>query len=118
LGRLRELSGGKPVGFKLCLGKRREFLAICKAMLRPVSCPISSPSTAAKVAPAPRRSSSRTVLGTTKPLDEALIFIHNALVGVGLRKQIRIIASGRVISGFDLCAQIAIGADLCNARAP
>lgn len=112
LGRLRELSGGKPIGFKLCLGKRREFLAICKAMLDTGIAPdfITVDGGEGGTGAAPLEFSN--VLGT--PLDEALIFIHNALVGVGLRQQIRIIASGRVISGFDLAHKIAIGADLCN----
>ncbi|HVY31839.1 MAG TPA: FMN-binding glutamate synthase family protein [Polyangiaceae bacterium] len=112
LGELRELSGGKPVGFKLCLGKRREFLAICKAMLETGIAPdfITVDGGEGGTGAAPLEFSN--VLGT--PLDEALIFIHNALVGVGLRQQIRIIGSGRVISGFDLAHKIAIGADLCN----
>ena len=112
LGRLRELSRGKPVGFKLCLGKRREFLAICKAMLATGIAPdfITVDGGEGGTGAAPLEFSN--VLGA--PLDEALIFIHNALVGVGLRKHIRIIASGRVISGFDLAHKIAIGADLCN----
>ena len=112
LGQLRELSGGKPVGFKLCLGKRREFLAICKAMLETGIAPdfITVDGGEGGTGAAPLEFSN--VLGT--PLDEALIFIHNALVGIGLRKQIKIIGSGRVISGFDLAHKIAIGADLCN----
>lgn len=112
IGQLRELSGGKPVGFKLCLGKRREFLAICKAMLTTGIAPdfITIDGGEGGTGAAPLEFSN--VLGT--PLDEALIFVHNALVGVGLRKQIRIIGSGRVISGFDLAHKIAIGADLCN----
>jgi glutamate synthase domain-containing protein 2 len=112
LGDLRELSGGKPVGFKLCLGKRREFLAICKAMLETGIAPdfITVDGGEGGTGAAPLEFSN--VLGT--PLDEALIFIHNALVGVGLRQQIRIIGSGRVISGFDLAHKLAIGADLCN----
>ena len=112
LGQLRDLSQGKPVGFKLCLGKRREFLAICKAMLTTGVVPdfITVDGGEGGTGAAPLEFSN--VLGT--PLDEALIFIHNALVGVGLRKEVRIIASGRVISGFDLAHKIAIGADLCN----
>ncbi len=112
LAHLRELSGGKPVGFKLCVGKRREFLAICKAMLATGIAPdfITVDGGEGGTGAAPLEFSN--VLGT--PLDEALIFVHNALVGVGLRKQVRIIGSGRVISGFDLAHKIAIGADLCN----
>jgi glutamate synthase domain-containing protein 2 len=112
IGQLRELSGGKPVGFKLCLGKRREFLALCKAMLSTGIAPdfITIDGGEGGTGAAPLEFSN--VLGT--PLDEALIFVHNALVGVGLRRHVRIIGSGRVISGFDLAHKIAIGADLCN----
>jgi glutamate synthase domain-containing protein 2 len=112
LAQLRELSGGKPVGFKLCLGKRREFLAICKAMLATGITPdfITVDGGEGGTGAAPLEFSN--VLGT--PLDEALIFIHNALVGIGVRQHVRIIGSGRVISGFDLAHKIAIGADLCN----
>jgi glutamate synthase domain-containing protein 2 len=112
LGRLRELAQGKPIGFKLCLGKRREFLAICKAMLVTGIAPdfITVDGGEGGTGAAPLEFSN--VLGT--PLDEALIFVHNALVGVGLRKHVRIIASGRVISGFDLAHKLALGADLCN----
>jgi glutamate synthase domain-containing protein 2 len=112
IGRLRELSGGKPIGFKLCVGKRREFLAICKAMLETGIAPdfISVDGGEGGTGAAPLEFSN--VLGT--PLDEALIFVHNALVGIGLRRQVRVIGSGRVISGFDLAHKIAIGADLCS----
>jgi glutamate synthase domain-containing protein 2 len=112
IAQLRQLSGGKPVGFKLCVGKRREFLAICKAMLETGIAPdfITVDGGEGGTGAAPLEFSN--VLGT--PLDEALIFVHNALVGVGLRQQIRVIASGRVLSGFDLAHKIAIGADLCN----
>jgi glutamate synthase domain-containing protein 2 len=109
---LRELSGGKPVGFKLCLGKRREFLAICKAMVDSGIYPdfITVDGGEGGTGAAPLEFSN--VLGT--PLDEALVFVHNALVGVGLRQHIRVICSGKIVTGFDLAHKIAIGADLCN----
>jgi hypothetical protein len=112
IGRLRELSLGKPIGFKLCLGKRREFLAICKAMVESGIYPdfITVDGGEGGTGAAPLEFSN--VLGT--PLDEALVFVHNALVGVGLRQHIRVICSGRVVTGFDLAHKIAIGADLCN----
>ncbi len=110
--RLRDLSDGKPIGFKLCLGKRREFFAICKAMLETGIKPdfITVDGGEGGTGAAPLEFTN--VLGT--PLDEALIFVHNALVGCGLRSEIRVIASGRVITGFHLAHKIAIGADLCN----
>jgi len=112
IAQLRRLSLGKPIGFKLCLGKRREFLAICKAMVETGIYPdfITVDGGEGGTGAAPLEFSN--VLGT--PLDEALVFIHNALVGVGLRQQIRVICSGKVVTGFDLAHKIAIGADLCN----
>lgn len=112
IARLRELSGGKPIGFKLCLGKRREFLAICKAMVDSGIYPdfITVDGGEGGTGAAPLEFSN--VLGT--PLDEALVFVHNALVGVGLRQHIRVICSGKIVTGFDLAHKIAIGADLCN----
>jgi len=112
IARLRELALGKPIGFKLCVGKRREFLAICKAMVETGVYPdfITVDGGEGGTGAAPLEFSN--VLGT--PLDEALVFVHNALVGVGLRQHIRVICSGRVVTGFDLAHKIAIGADLCN----
>jgi len=110
---LRELSGGKPVGFKLCVGKRREFLAICKAMLETGLRPdfITVDGGEGGTGAAPFEFSNR--LGC--PLVDGLTFVHNALVGVGLRDQIKIIASGKVASGFGMTRMLALGADLCYA---
>jgi glutamate synthase domain-containing protein 2 len=112
VGRLRDLSGGKPVGFKLSIGKRREFFSICKAMLQTGITPdfITVDGGEGGTGAAPVEFSNR--LGT--PLDEALVFVHNSLVGIGLRDRIRVIASGRVVTGFDIAKKLAIGADLCN----
>ena len=83
IAQLRELSDGKPVGFKLCIGDPREFMAIVKAMIESDTCPTSSSSTAARAAPALRRSSSPTRSGS--PLVEGLMTVQNMLVGVGVR---------------------------------
>jgi glutamate synthase domain-containing protein 2 len=111
--RLRELSGGKPVGFKLCVGKRREFIAICKAMvqsgIKPDFVTVDGGEGGTGAAPV---EFSNTV-GT--PLMEGLIFVHNSLVGFGVRDDIKVIASGKVLTGFDIAKRIALGADLCNA---
>ena len=111
--RLRELSGGLPVGFKLCVGKRREFIAICKAMIetgiRPDFITVDGGEGGTGAAPLEFSDS----VGT--PLIEGLIFVHNALVGYDLRKDVRIIASGGALTGFGIAKRIAIGADLCNA---
>lgn len=109
---LRELSGGKPVGFKLCIGKRREFLAIVKAIVETQIAPdfITVDGGEGGTGAAPLEFTN--VLGT--PLFEALIFVHNALVGANLRERVRIVASGRVMSGFDIAKRIALGADVCH----
>jgi len=111
IARLRELSGGKPVGFKLCLGRRREFFSICKAMLESGITPdfivIDGAEGGTGAAPLEFVNS----VGT--PLDQGLVFVHNALVGVGLRDHVRLIASGRIISGFNMTTKLALGADLC-----
>ncbi len=108
---LRKLSGGKPVGFKLCVGKRREFLAICKAMVESGITPdfITVDGGEGGTGAAPLEFSNN--IGT--PLFEGMIFVQNALKGFGLRDKIRLIVSGKVISGFDMVKRLALGADIC-----
>lgn len=110
--KLRDLSGGKPVGFKLCLGRMDEFFAICKAMLATGILPdfITVDGAEGGTGAAPVEYSN--YIGT--PLEAGLVFIHNALVGVNLREHICIICSGKVTNGFDLLTNMALGADLCN----
>lgn len=107
---LRDLSGGKPVGFKLCVGRRREFLAICKAMVKTGITPdfITVDGGEGGTGAAPLEFSNH--IGA--PLTEGLIFVHNALVGYSLRKRIKILASGKVSSGFFMLKRLAIGADI------
>ncbi|MDF1677934.1 MAG: FMN-binding glutamate synthase family protein [Legionellaceae bacterium] len=111
--KLRELSGGKPVGFKLCIGRKSEFLSICKAMIALDSYPdfITVDGAEGGTGAAPLEYSNR--MG--EPLESALIFVHNALVGAGIRDKMRIICSGKITTGFDIIAHLAMGADLCNA---
>ena len=114
--KLRSLSGGKPVGFKFCVGKRREFLSICRAMLETGLAPdfITVDGGEGGTGAAPFEFSNR--LGC--PLIEGLTFVQNSLVGIGLRDEIKIFASGKVSSGFGLTRMIALGADVCySARA-
>ncbi len=108
---LRELSGGKPVGFKLCVGKRREFLAVCKAMIKTGITPdyIAVDGGEGGTGAAPLEFSNH--IGA--PLYEGLIFVHNALVGFSLRDQVRVLTSGKVTSGFGMLKLLAVGADAC-----
>lgn len=114
--RLRELSGGKPVGIKLCVGNPWEFLGICKAMLESgvlidfVVVDGKEGGTGA----APEEFSDSVGV----PLREGLLFVRNALVGLGLKDQIRIGVSGKVVTGFDMVRNLALGADWCNSARP
>jgi len=109
---LRQLSGGKPVGFKLCIGQQKEFLGICKAMLESGITPdfitVDGGEGGTGAAPTEMTNS----VGT--PLRDALIFVNSALIGTGLRDKIRIIASGKIFSAFHLLRIIALGADTVN----
>lgn len=109
---LRELSGGKPVGFKMCLGQPWQFMSIVKAMLQTNIIPdfIVVDGSEGGTGAAPIEFSDN--IGT--PLREALRFVHNTLVGAGLRQKIKIGASGKIISAFDIASTFALGADWVN----
>ncbi|RMG46731.1 MAG: FMN-binding glutamate synthase family protein [Acidobacteria bacterium] len=113
LDELRELSGGKPVGFKLCVGRRRDFLAIVKAMVETGSHPdfITVDGGEGGTGAAPLEFSNSVGM----PLADGLNFVHNALVGAGLREKVKIIAAGKITTGFHVLHKIALGADLTNA---
>jgi glutamate synthase domain-containing protein 2 len=110
---LRALSGGKPVGFKLCLGHPWEFMAMVKAMLETGVTPdfIVVDGAEGGTGAAPTEFSDHIGM----PMREGLLFVHNTLVGAGLRDQIRIGAAGKVVSAFDIASVLAIGADWANA---
>ena len=110
---LRRLSGGKPVGFKLCIGHAWEFLAICKAMLEAKTYPdfIVVDGKEGGTGAAPLEFSDH--LGM--PMREGLVFAHNALIGIGARDRIRIGVSGKIANAFDMACAMALGADWCNA---
>ena len=110
---LRDLSGGKPVGFKLCIGHPWEFMALCKAMLETGIHPdfIVIDGSEGGTGAAPLEFVDH--VGT--PLREGLTLAHNCLVGAGLRPAIRLGASGRIITAFDMARVLALGADWCNA---
>jgi glutamate synthase domain-containing protein 2 len=113
IARLRELSNGKPVGFKLCIGHPWEFMAICKAMLETgiLADFVVVDGTEGGTGAAPLEFVDH--VGT--PLREGLVFAHNCLVGAGLRDRIRLGAAGRIVTGFDMARILALGADWCNA---
>ncbi|WCT10520.1 FMN-binding glutamate synthase family protein [Mucilaginibacter jinjuensis] len=110
--KLRELSGGKPVGFKLCVGHKSEFLAICKAIVKtgiyPDHITVDGGEGGTGAAPLEFANS------VGMPLREALAFVYDALTGFDLKKHIKVIASGKVATGFDLVKNFALGADMCN----
>ena len=112
IARLRELSGGKPTGFKLCIGHPWEFFAICKAMLETGITPdfIVVDGGEGGTGAAPVEFTDH--VGT--PLQEGLLLVHNTLVGLNLRERIRVGASGKLISAFDIARTMALGADWCN----
>jgi glutamate synthase domain-containing protein 2 len=109
---MRELAGGKPAGVKLCLTSRRQFLAVCKAMLAESITPdfIVVDGAEGGTGAAPLEFADH--LGT--PLTEGLVTVHNALVGTGLREHIRIGASGKVATGADVVKRLIQGADYTN----
>ena len=112
IARLRSLSGGKPVGFKLCIGHPWEFFGLCKAMLETGVTPdfIVIDGKEGGTGAAPLEFADH--LGM--PLREGLTFARNALVGAGLRERIRIGSSGKIVTAFDMAAAFALGADWCN----
>ena len=111
--RLRELSGGKPTGFKFCLGHPWEWFAIVKAMQQTGITPdfIVVDGAEGGTGAAPVEFSDH----VGAPLQEGLLLVHNTLIGVGLRSRIKIGCAGKVITAFDLARMMALGADWCNA---
>ena len=107
--RLRTLSGGKPVGFKLCVGHRYEFLAIIKAMVETGTTPdfIVIDGKEGGTGAAPLELTNHVGL----PLAEGLTFVRNALIGANLRQKIKIGVSGKLVTAYDLARVFAIGAD-------
>ncbi|MEE9350393.1 MAG: FMN-binding glutamate synthase family protein [Flavobacteriaceae bacterium] len=113
---LRDLSGGKPVGFKLCVGKKQEFIDVCKAMMetgiQPDFIAVDGGEGGTGAAPVEFSNS----MGM--PLREGLVFVHDTLTGFDLRKDIKLLGAGKIISGFHMARVIALGADACySARA-
>ncbi len=113
IAQMRELAGGKPAGFKLCVGTRHELLAICKAMLDEETAPDFIVVDGAEGGTGAAPSEYEDHMGT--PLTEGLMMVHNALVGCGLRDRVKLAASGKVATGSDIVKRLAQGADYTNA---
>jgi glutamate synthase domain-containing protein 2 len=112
LHKMRELSGGKPIGFKLCVGRKSEFISICKAMVELKIYPdfITVDGGEGGTGAAPPEFSNFVGM----PLLDGLSFVDNMLKGFDLRQHIRVIASGKILTGFQMIRAIALGADMCN----
>jgi glutamate synthase domain-containing protein 2 len=111
--RLRTLSGGKPTGFKLCIGHPWEWFAIAKAMLETGITPdfIVVDGAEGGTGAAPLEFTDH----VGAPLQEGLLLVHNTLVGLNLRQQVKLGCAGKVVSAFDIARMLALGADWCNA---
>lgn len=109
---LRELSGGKPVGFKLCVGQPWQFMAIVKAMIEENNYPdfivIDGAEGGTGAAPV------EFMDNVGMPLLDGFLLVHNTLVGAGIRDKIKLGVSGKIISAFDIARMLALGADWCN----
>lgn len=110
---LQELSGGKPVGFKLCVGRHSEFMCIVKAMLEVGFVPDFITVDGAEGGTGAAPPEFQNFVGM--PLVDGLRFVDNALRGAGIRDQTKIICAGKIIHGYDIVEKLALGADLCNA---
>jgi glutamate synthase domain-containing protein 2 len=109
---LRELSGGKPVGIKFCLGQPIEFFGVCKAMLESGTGPdfmvVDGKEGGTGAAPP------EFMDHIGMPMRDGLSFVHNALVGIGLRHRLKIGCAGKILTAFDMARAMALGADWCN----
>lgn len=109
---LRKGSEGKPIGIKICIGNKSEFLSICKAMVETKTYLdfITVDGGEGGTGAAPQEYSDHVGM----PLRDAIAFVYDSLNGFGIKDQIKIIASGKVITGFDIVRTLSLGADLCN----
>lgn len=109
---LRQLSGGKPIGFKLCIGRKSEFVALCKAMvatnIKPDFITVDGGEGGTGAAPLEYSNS------VGMPLRDAIVFVVDVLTGFDLKKDVKVIASGKTFTGFHLVKNLALGADMCN----
>lgn len=109
---LRKGSGGKPIGMKICIGNKSEFISICKAMVATQTYLdfITVDGGEGGTGAAPQEYSDHVGM----PLRDAIAFVYDCLNGFGIKDQVKVIASGKVVSGFDIIRCLSLGADLCN----
>jgi glutamate synthase domain-containing protein 2 len=109
---LRKLSNGKPIGFKLCIGDTADFEVVCQAMIDQNIYPdfITVDGAEGGTGAAPLEFAD----GVGMPLEPALIFVNKTLQNFKIRDKIRLICSGKIISGYAILRAIALGADMCN----
>ena len=112
IAQLRQLSNGKPIGFKLCIGQTSEFELICQEMILQNCFPdfITVDGAEGGTGAAPLEFSD----GVGMPFEPALIFVNKTLIRLNIRDRIRVIGSGKIISGYSILRAIAMGADMCN----
>lgn len=112
IAKLRDLSGGKPIGFKLCIGRKSEFLSICKAMVKTGLYPdfITIDGGEGGTGAAPPEFSNFVGM----PMLDGLAFADNALRGFAIRDKMKLMCSGKILTGFHLIRAMALGADTCN----
>jgi glutamate synthase domain-containing protein 2 len=110
--RLRELSEGKPIGFKLCIGNTKEFEEICNEMIAEDCYPdfITIDGAEGGTGAAPLEFAD----GVGMPFEPALIFVNKTLIALNIRDKMRVIGSGKIISGYSILHAVALGADMCN----
>lgn len=108
---LREASGGKPIGFKLCIGHKSEFIGICKAMVEMDTYPdfINVDGGEGGTGAAPQEFSN----SVGAPFMDGLAFVENMLVGFNIRQHIKLFTAGKILTGFHIVRAIALGADVC-----
>ncbi|WP_281635932.1 FMN-binding glutamate synthase family protein [Flavobacterium marginilacus] len=109
---LRQLSNGKPIGFKLCIGETSEFETLCQEMIHQNCFPdfITVDGAEGGTGAAPLEFAD----GVGMPFEPAIIFVNKTLVRLGIRDKITVICSGKIISGYSILRAVALGADMCN----